>query len=296
MALTTNNNIYRFVTRWLFSTNHKDHYILLNNVITGSFFSFTPPSSLGKINMFYWFLNQDIDLLLIQLYFISYVLMLLIAFFVFALKFILYKKDEFFIKKVIPHLKKLSPMRKVIFVSFTLFSAIPNKILINTEIHFIFVFIISGLTYILGFAFPIVFFCYLSFLVFCFESFVFGVLYEYSTSYKKLINFILFGDSDEPFAAQYFQWFWGNNMFARAVKKAGPAIGGFLTAELKRRQENRAKIRYADKTTEEANNTLEGFRNPTEMASYHTARRDEWVHENGTVTYIIKKIGDVLGS
>ena len=130
--------------------------------------------------------------------------MLVIAIWGFLLIFIVYQKDTFFVNKVIPYLQKLSPMRKLIFGSFTVFSAIPIKFWINVEIHFILVFIISGIIYFLGLIFPPIFFCYISYLILCLESFLFEILYEYSMIFKKSTNFLLFGSSDEPFTVDYF--------------------------------------------------------------------------------------------
>ena len=106
---------------------------------------------------------------------------------------------------------------------------------------------------------------------------IFGLLYENSEYFKKFINSLLFGSSDEPFAADYFYWFWGN-MWQQAGRKAGPAIAGAAAVEAKRQHENKEKNEYADKHTEQASsNTKERFKNPNERAEYHKDRRDEWV-------------------
>jgi hypothetical protein len=121
---------------------------------------------------------------------------------------------------------------------------------------------------------------------------IFGLLYENSEYYRKFINYLLFGSSDEPFAADYFYWFWGN-MRQQAGRKAGPAIAGAAAVETKRQHENREKIAYANKHTEQANtDTKEGFKDPNERAEYHKNRRDEWVQENGTITKVMKTIED----
>ena len=120
--------------------------------------------------------------------------------------------------------------------------------------------------------------------MFCLESVLFGLCYEFSASFRKFINFLLFGSSSEPFAADYFYWFWGN-MYSGGLKKLAAAVaGGGAALENQRKKENREKIEYADNQTEEAAQTNEGFQNPTEMSDFHTERRKEWVEENGTVT------------
>ena len=228
----------------------------------------------------------------IKIYLLSNIFMLGIAFLGFSWIFVVYKKDTFFVDQVIPHFKKLSPIRKLIFGSFTVFSAIPNKFWINFKIHFIFVFIISIIIYCLGIIFPFLFICYIVYLMLCLENFVFGLLYEYSTYFKKFTNFMLFGSSSEPFALDYFQWFWGKNMWQQAGKKAASAVAGAAAANAKREQENREKFEYADKQTEQRSNEEEGFNNVTERAEFHKERRYEWIEENGTVTKIIKNIED----
>jgi hypothetical protein len=121
---------------------------------------------------------------------------------------------------------------------------------------------------------------------------IFGLLYENSEYYRKFINYLLFGSSDEPFAADYFYWFWGN-MWQQAGRKAGPAIAVAAAVEAKRQDENREKMAYADKRTEQAStNTKERFKDPNERAEYYKDRLDEWVQENGTVTKVMKTVQD----
>jgi hypothetical protein len=117
-------------------------------------------------------------------------------------------------------------------------------------------------------------------------------LYENSEHYRKFINYLLFGSSDDAFAADYFYWFWGN-MWQQASKKAGSVIAGAAAVEAKRQMENKEKNEYADKHTDKAEtDTKEGFKAPQERAEYHKDRRDEWVQENGTVTKTIKAFDD----
>ena len=263
-----------------------------NNLITISSFSITPPNSLGKISMLSWFVNQYEESMFIIGCILAGVFMLVIALLGFLFIYIVYKKDTFFVKEVLPYFKKLSPMRKLILGSFTVFTAIPNKFWINVKIHFIFVFIISAIIYFLGLIFPFLFFCYIIYLILCFESLIFGLLYENSEYFRKFINYLLFGSSDDAFAADYFYWFWGN-VWQQAGRKAGPAIAGAAAVEAKRQHENKEKNEYADKHTEQAGtNTKEGFKDPNERAEYHKDKRDEWVQENGTVTKVMKTIED----
>ena len=264
-----------------------------NNLITTSSFLIISPKSFGKISMLSWFVNQYEDSIFFITFILAEVFMLVIALLGFLFIYIVYKKDTFFVKKVLPYFKKLSPVRKLIFGSFTLFTAIPNKFWINVKIHFIFVFIISAIIYFLGLIFPFLFFCYFIYLILCFESLIFGLLYETSEYFRQFINYLLFGSSDEPFAADYFYWFWGN-MWRQAGKKAAPLVAGVMAIETKRQQENKERTQYADKQTELASSdTKKGFETPNERAEFHAAKRDEWTYEHGTVTLAIKTIEDL---
>jgi hypothetical protein len=261
----------------------------LNNLGTIGSFLISPPNSLGKISMLSWFFNQYEDtILLIGFCLLAGVFMLIAALLGFSLIFIFYKKDTFFVDRVIPYFKKLSPIRKLIFGSFTVFSAIPNKFWINVNIHFIVGFIISAMTYLLGLIFPVVFFFYFSYLILCLESLVFGLLYDYSTSFKRFVNYTLFVSSSEPFAKDYFQWFWGNTWRA-ASKKFWTTVTGAGFIEAQRQLENRKKIQFADRQTERAaTETNKGFETPNDIAKFHADRQDEWISDNGTVTFVIK--------
>jgi F-type H+-transporting ATPase subunit a len=270
--------------------------IFFNNLGTiSSVFSIIPPKSLGKISMLSWFASQyEESVFVIILFVLAEFIILVIAISGFVFLYIVYKKDNFFVNEVIPYLQKLSPVRKFIFGGFTVFTAIPNKFWVNVQIHFISVFIISVIVYLLCLAFPFLFFFYFAYLILCFESFLFGLLYESSEYFRKGIHFLLFGNSDEPFAADYFSWFWGNsNKWKQAGKKVAPIIAGSVAVEVKRQQENIEKNTYADRHTQEAStSTKEGFQNPNAIAEYRKDRRDEWVQENGTVTKVLKFLED----
>ena len=180
-----------------------------NNPITISSFLITPPNSPSEISMLSWFVNQYEGSKFIIVYLLTEAFMTVIALLGFLCIYIVYKKDTFFVKEVLPYFTKLSPMRKLILGSFTVFSAIPNKFWINVEIHSTFVFIIAAIIYWLGFVFPFLHLCFFFYIILCLESLTFGLLYENSEYFKKSTNYLLFGSSDEAFAADYFHWFWG---------------------------------------------------------------------------------------
>ena len=63
-----------------------------------------------------------------------------------------------------------------------------------------------------------------------------------------MINYLLFGNSDYPFAEKYFSWFWGN-MWKAAGDKAKKVTAALVTTEAKRQHENQQRNDYADKHT-----------------------------------------------
>lgn len=265
-----------------------------NNLVTFSSFLILPPNGFGKFNMFSWFYNHSEDLLFIKILIFTYVFMLLISIFGFYFIYCVYKKDNFFVNKVIPYFKTLSFTRKILFGSFTLFKAIPNKFWINVKIHVAFVFLISILLYFLGFIFPLLFFFYFMYLVFCFESILFGLMYKYSVHFRSKTNLLLFGGSHEPFAEEYFHWFWGNMFFNQGAKKGAPFIAALTAIELQRKRENQQKIAYADDQTDLAVKTSEvKFKTPQEVSEFHVAKQREWVMENGTVTKVLQVCSDI---
>ena len=286
----------RALFRYMYSQIHKKSrseaiktfFVFFYNSGTVCSFSI-PPNSLGKIGMFSWFLEQSSGFMLVKIYLFSWGILFVIGLLGFSWIYIINKKDTFFVNKVIPYFKKLSPIRKLVFGSFTVFTAIPNKFWVNVRINFIFTLILSALIYFLGLIFPLLFFCYFTYVMLCLESLLFGLFYEFSMYFRKYINFLLFGGSSEPFATDYFNWFWGD-MWGQGGKKAVATITGAAAIEAKRGQENKQKNAYADKQTKESSNTEEGFQNPTEMSDFHTERRKEWVEENGFLTRILNNM------
>lgn len=252
------------------------------------------PESFSKYKIFSWFANQTSDLLVfIEACFIADFLLLSAAVLGFFYFFIVLQKDEFFLEKVVPFYKNLNFRQKMLFGSFTFFIAIPNKFWINNKIHFIWVFILSFIIYIIGFVFPILLFCYIMYLVLCLQSLMFAILYENSDYFKQFSNWVIFGASKEPFASEYFKWFWGN-MFRKATEKAATVAAAAIAVEAQRRHENEQKLEYADKQTDKADQTNQGFETPQDRANFHTDRRHEWIEENGTISWGIHKLKEYL--
>jgi hypothetical protein len=126
------------------------------------------------------------------------------------------------------------------------------------------------------------------YLVLCLQSFIFALLYENFEYFRRFSNWVIFGASDEPFASEYFKWFWGN-MFKKGVEKLAGVTAAAAVAEAKRQQENSSKLDYANEQTDKADGTNKGFETPQNRADFHRDRRDEWVEENDTITWGIKK-------
>lgn len=167
------------------------------------------PESCSKYQIFSWFVNQASDrVLFIEACLLADVLLFLTAVVGFFFFHMVLQNDNFFVEKVLPFFKNLNFRQKILFGCFTVFMAIPNKFWINNKIHFIWVLVISFITYLLGLVFPILLFCYVMYLALCLESFVFAILYENSNYFIRLSNLLIFGDSEEPFASEYFYWFW----------------------------------------------------------------------------------------
>ena len=270
---------------------HKVYRFIENIGILSSAWSLYP-ESFSKYKIFSWFANQTSDLLVfIEACFIADFLLLLAAVLGFFYFFIVLQKDKFFLEKVVPFYKNLNFRQKMLFGSFTFFIAIPNKFWINNKIHYIWVFILSFIIYIIGFVFPILLFCYIMYLVLCLQSLIFALLYENFEYFRRFSNWVIFGASDEPFASEYFKWFWGN-MFKKAGEKAASLAAAAFAAEAKRQQENSSKLNYANEQTDKADGTNKGFETPQDRADFHKDRRDEWVDENGTITWGIKKAKD----
>ena len=242
--------------------------LIVLNVINAS----ELPSSIGKLHLVGWIYAQRSEGILgIEFLILSWVVMWWISILGFAFIYIAYKKDDFLIKVVLPNFFKLSLSEKFRFGFFTLFSAIPNKFWINVPFSAVYIFVISVIVYILGLVFPFLFFCYFMYLLLAIESFVFGLLYEYSSAFRRMINFVVFGNLPETFVSQYFFWFWGN-MFSKGGKAAAAAAAAGGALEKKRQYENEAKIAYADRQTEKADKYTSGFKTPQERAKFHKER------------------------
>ena len=111
--------------------------------------------------------------------------------------------------KCIAYFKDLPIYNKFVFICFTIFCAIPNKIYVNNGINGFFVSFSIFLLIVLSHIFPALILIYLMFWVLVAESYFFALAYESISVYRNFINKHLF-NGDTKFAKEYFSFFWGN--------------------------------------------------------------------------------------
>lgn len=287
-----------------FSTNHKDKTALafiwvIAGLICCFFFweaaetsggslAIALPKSFGKISMVLWAKSQHRHVVFASLFFLAEIFMLVVSVLGFFLIHVVYKKDPFLKDELFPYFEKASFIRRLILGWFTLFTAVPNKFWVNTGQSTITVFLLTAILYCLALAFPLCFFFYFAYLLLCVQSFLFGLAYECSETARKSVNWFVFGDTHEPFAAKYFYWFWGN-MYKKVLEKLAPIAAGVAAMETSRQIENTRRDAFADEQTyKAANETETGFKTPKERADFFTDRQNEWVDKSGTVTKVVK--------
>lgn len=115
------------------------------------------------------------------------------------------------------HFKKLSFKNKIFFAWFTLFFAIPNKIMINNKIpNFLTGFVLFLIT-VVSYVFPFFIVFYILFWINVMESYFFAVLYEGKKFFKDFLDTKLF-ENNQTFSKDYFSFFWGNMPSAATTK------------------------------------------------------------------------------
>ena len=260
------------------------------NLMSMSTFAVTPPpQNFGRIAMISWFIDQYKESAIAVIYLIlASILMLIIALLSFLVIYIFMEKDHVFIYRMSLHLEAMTLIRKLLFIIFTIFAAIPNKIWINVKIHYAVVFIVSAIIYFLGFTFPFLFFCQAAYFLLSLQSIIFGLSYKHSESFKKFINRMVFGDLDNPFVKEYFDWFWGD-MWSQTGKTLIQSAAVFTALEIRRQREDYNKHVYAQLFTLMAS-IKRMFRNEKERVAYHMAKQEEWINKNGVITKALKII------
>ena len=108
--------------------------------------------------------------------------------------------------KCIAYFKDLPIYNKFVFICFTIFCAIPNKIYVNNGIHGFFVSFSIFLIIVLAHIFPVLILLYVMFWIFVLDSYFFELAYQSSHVYKNFVNKQLF-NGDIKFAKKYFAFF-----------------------------------------------------------------------------------------
>ena len=139
--------------------------------------------------------------------------------------------------------KELPFYRRQSLIVFTLFFAIPNKILINNGIKGLTLFVLTLILFSIGYFYePLIYIFYVMYLVLLCESWLFAIFYESRTSFTKLVNKFLFNTLQEetPFSREYFTFFWGNmNKAAQEGDKIALAAGGAAIVAINQRNEEK---------------------------------------------------------
>ena len=128
-----------------------------------------------------------------------------ISIFIYTLKYRTHRMNL----KCIAYFKDLPIYNKFVFICFTIFCAIPNKIYVNNGIHGFFVSFSIFLIIVLAHIFPVLILLYIMFWIFVLDSYFFAIAYQSISIYSNFVNKQLF-NGDTQFSKEYFDFFWGN--------------------------------------------------------------------------------------
>ena len=167
-------------------------------------------------------------------------------FFSFFLFFIFFRGNSIN-TKIVNHVKKIPLINKLFFTWFTIFYAIPNKIIINNNFSSFKTSFIIFLILVTSFLFPIFILFYIIFWISVLQSYFFAVIYSENNYFKNFIDSKLFVN-DLSFNKYYFDFFWGNMTSGGAGKAAGGLIGTFLGGLYKMSKDHeKENLRYNTK-------------------------------------------------
>ena len=181
--------------------------------------------------------------------------------------------------------KSLPLKNKLLLVWFTLFFAIPNKILVNNRVPAILTAIIVFLIIVLSSFFPLFILIYVNFWVTVLESYFFAVFYEERISFKNFVNRTLF-QNNAIFAKEYFSYFWGNINSGGAGKGLAGAVGTFVGALYKVAREHEKSIvreRAKEETSRHIANSEEKPKTPKEAFELQKEVEDHVVERDTTI-------------
>jgi hypothetical protein len=126
--------------------------------------------------------------------------------------------------------KELTFKNKVFFLWFTIFFAIPNRIIINNKVHNFLTGFVIFLILVLSNVFPVCIILYVIFWTSVIESYFFALFYLEKKSFKDFFDGRLFGEN-QTFSQDYFCFFWGD-MASGSVRKGVTAayatVGAWL--------------------------------------------------------------------
>jgi hypothetical protein len=153
---------------------------------------------------------------------------------------------------------------KFVLVWFTLFFAIPNKILVNNRIPSSITAIIVFLIILVSNFFPVFILIYVNFWITVLESYFFAVFYEEKISFKIFVNRTLF-QSNTVLAKEYFTYFWGNT-YSKGVRKVRAGAGGSVIGALykiaREHEKSIVRERSKEETTRHIANSQEKPKTP----------------------------------
>jgi hypothetical protein len=199
-----------------------------------------------KIEILLRYIEQfDTILLFIMFYKVLEVVIVLLSILIFGL---FYWKN---FKQINFNGYRFLPVKnKVLLILFTLFFAVPNKVLINNRIPAIITAITVFLIVAVSSFFPLFILVYVNFWVTVLESYFFAVFYEENLTFTNFVNKTLF-KNDAMFAEEYFSYFWGNMSLGGGGKGRAGAVGSAVGALYKIAREHE-KTLVRDRSKEEA--------------------------------------------
>uniref|UniRef100_UPI0030020235 hypothetical protein n=1 Tax=Cocconeiopsis kantsiensis TaxID=3082010 RepID=UPI0030020235 len=107
------------------------------------------------------------------------------------------------------HLKQLPIFNKILFIWFSIFYAIPNKIFVNNNLSEFSITFFIFLIIVFSNIFAPFILLYIIFWINVLESYFFAMSYESNVSFREFVNNKLFKENN-AFAKEYFSFFWGN--------------------------------------------------------------------------------------
>ena len=125
------------------------------------------------------------------------------------------------------HFKQLPIFNRILAIWFSIFYAIPNKIFVCNNLNKFLTTFFIFLIIVISNVFPPFILLYIIFWIYVLESYFFAMSYENNVSFRKFVNNKLF-KGNNPFAKEYFSFFWGNMNSGGAGKARSGLVGTLL--------------------------------------------------------------------